>query len=218
MLHYIRHRLLIGLTISSMIFTSDLVIGQNVQANGNTGWNRIECSQVDGLQPVIDFILDHNAINFYPPRNGWEIDIALASQTNFPARTWLKVTNYVGSKLELWQTNGVQIISTNATILGAFHLPKQTKVSEILSHSFSPRNQRAYQWWLVGHPANEWSSDYTANFMLESAFDISLTNDYVLQITPLIYKVETNGVTAHLVEFPPIKVKLMANGNVQKLK
>lgn len=216
MLHYIRYRLLISITICLMILTSDWVVGQNIQVND--GEYIIEGSQVDGLQPVVNLFLSHNDINFYPPRNGWEIDIRFTSQTNFPAHTWLKVTNYVGSKLELWQTNSVQIISTNADVLGAFHLPRQTKVSEIMRHSFISPNKRAYRWWLVGRPAYEGASDYTANFMLESAFDISLTNDYLLQITPLIYRVETNEVTARLVEFPPIRVKLMANGNVQRIE
>jgi len=57
----------------------------------------------------------------------------------------------------------------------------------------------------------------SANFSLQSAFDVSFTNDVVLQITPLIYKVETNEVTAHLIEFLPIKMKLLSNGEVQKL-
>jgi len=55
-----------------------------------------------------------------------------------------------------------------------------------------------------------------AYFCLQDVFHISVTNDLVLEVTPLIYKVETNRVTAHLVEFAPIRIKLTADGKVQK--
>ena len=54
-------------------------------------------------------------------------------------------------------------------------------------------------------------------FNLRSAFDQPFTNDVVLEITPLLYRVDTNGTTAHLVEFPPVTVELKADGGASRL-
>jgi hypothetical protein len=148
---------------------------------------------------------------------GWEFFLGFLAQTNFSSHRWLDITNRVGSKLELWQTNGASIVSKKPDVLDAFHLPKQTTVSEVMRHSSIPRAQRAYQWWLVGRPVNVGTTYESLSFKLQSVFDVTLTNDYLLQVTPLLYKVETNETTAHLIEYPPIKIKLMANGDVQKL-
>jgi hypothetical protein len=201
MLH-IRPLLLAGLATVLTICSSGLLAAQNDYSTKD-----VVGSETNRLLSTFEFI---------PSDKGWEIDMALEAQTNFSEYTWLKITNYVGSKLKLWQTNGVQVLSTNRDVLGAFHLPEQTTASEILN--FHPRSGRVYQWWLVGRPVPKGTYSYLANIKLESAFDISPTNDYVLQITPLIYKVETNETTAHLIEFPPVKIKLMANGGVQRVE
>jgi hypothetical protein len=202
--------LLVGTSASRILVANAQLPKQNAQSSDKeyTTMREVKGNATNGLQPCIDF----NASS-----NGWDIDISMLARADFSERTWLKVTNHVGSKLELWQTNSAPVFSTNADIWAAFHLPEQTTASEIIRHSFIRPDRRAYQWWRAGRPVSEGELDYTANFKLETAFDIFPTNDYVLQITPLIYKVETNEVTAHLVEFPPIKIKLMANGNVQKI-
>jgi hypothetical protein len=146
----------------------------------------------------------------------WYFELGFLAQTNFSGTTWLKITNTTGSKLELWRTNGIQISSTNPDVLAAMHLPEQAAVSEI--SNFHPRQGRVYQWWTVGRPIRAGMQYASASFDLQRAFDISLTNDMVLQVTPLIYKVETNEVKANLVEFPPIKVKLKSNGHVQQIE
>lgn len=116
--------------------------------------------------------------------------------------------------MELWRTNGVAVVSTNRDVLSAFHLPKQTTVAEIISHSVYPRNKRGYQWWSIGSPVKAGRGGEATLFTLESAFPILMTNDYILKISPLLYKVDTNTVNALLVEFPAITVKLMSSGQV----
>lgn len=116
--------------------------------------------------------------------------------------------------MELWRTNGVAVVSTNRDVLSAFHIPKQTTVSEIISHSVYPRNKRGYQWWSIGSPVKAGRGGEATFFTLESAFPILMTNDYILKISPLLYKVDTNTVNAQLVEFPAIKVKLMSSGQI----
>jgi hypothetical protein len=141
----------------------------------------------------------------------WGIEIGFLAQTNFPHHTWLNTTNRFGSKLQLWLTNEVEVPSKDAAVLAAFHVPPQTTVSNILrSVRYSVRGMQ----WLSGE-AHRLSA--TADFGLRSAFNLPLTNDMVLQITPLIYRVDTN-LSARLVEFAPIKMRLMANGNVQEIR
>ncbi len=75
-----------------------------------------------------------------------------------------------------------------------------------------PSNTRGMQW-LWTEPG---ALSGAGIIYLQSVFNTSFSNDVVLQVTPMLYKVETNDVTAHLVEFPPIKVRLMSNGDVRK--
>lgn len=149
--------------------------------------------------------------------NNWSVGIDLYARTNFGKNTWLKISNRVGSKLQFWSTNGVEIPLTNSNVLAAKNLPSQTTVSDIM-RGVHPTHIRGLQWWpVVGRGVATGEFYQMAGFSLQSDCGISFTNDVVLEISPLIYKVETNGAKAHLVEFPPIKMKLMANGNVQKL-
>jgi hypothetical protein len=77
---------------------------------------------------------------------------------------------------------------------------------------------RGYQWWGVGSPVAAGEGAETARFNIEDMFKVSPTNDYILKISPLLYRVGTNGIDARLVEFPPTKVFLKANGQVEKLE
>lgn len=162
----------------------------------------------NGLRPVV-FI-------GYSPK-GWDLAISLLPLENFPERTWLAITNHVRSKVELWRTNGVQVLSTNADVVNAFRLPKRTAVSEVFVNSGYPRHMRGLQWLSAGGPISAgklapYSTDW---WRPKSAFNMSPTNDYVLKISPLIYRADTNGVTARLVEFEPMAIKLMTGGRVQ---
>ena len=161
----------------------------------------------NGLQPAI--ILGYSA--------GWDVCINLLAQEDFPGHMWLAISNRVGSRVELWRTNGTQVLSKDADVLNAFHLPKHTTVSEIVQ-GVHPRNKRGMQWWRLARPTRaQTSAQYRTVWTLQSAFEMSPTNDYVLKISPLIYKVETNEVTAHLVEFPHIAIKLMTDGRAQRI-
>jgi len=210
MLRFIYCLILLGsMTLRNNSKAEDLVTNHDTPfLDARNGWQHILSTTITNeLQP--DIILGYSGA-------GWDVEINLIAQADIPDHTWLAISNRVGSRLELWQTNGVPVISRNASALAAFHLPKLTTVSEARRGVY--RERRGGQWLGGRNPVHEGTSlAYTAVWDLQSVFDISLTNDYVLQITPLIYRVETNEMTAHLVEFPPVKVKLMANGNVQRL-
>jgi hypothetical protein len=179
----------------------------NIHSSGGSGIPEVWGEATNGLQP--DILVEKLGTD-------WQIDIELYARTNFAKNTWHKITNRFGSKLQLWLTNGMELQSTNPSVLAAMNLPEITTVSNIM-HGVRPLHTRGLQWWPVaGRGVVDGESYPTTGFNLKSAFDISPTNDYVLQITPLLYEVETNEVTAHLVEFPPIKMKLMSNGDVRK--
>jgi hypothetical protein len=204
MIRYLIIPLLLGCGI---LFAKDSITNTGPILDTKTDFQDIWGEETNGLQPYVSPSIS---------RDDWTVEVGFLAQADFSGHTWLKITNHISSKLELWQTNGVKVISKNPDVLTAFHLQKQTPASEILN--FHPRQGRVYQWWLVGRPVDVGTRYGAADFSLQSAFDVSFTNDYVLQITPLLYKVDTNEVNATLVEFPPIKIKLMADGHVQKLE
>ena len=163
-------------------------------------------ASTNGLEPV--FWIQKSGTNLAD----WFIEVDLVAHANFAPHTWLKVLDRTSSRLELWTTDDVQVKATAAATVS---VPGQTTVSNIMAAVY--RRYRGSQWWPGGMsptPAGEYF--HLSGFDLRSVFDIPFTNDMVLQITPMIYKVDTNQVSARLVEFPPTKLKLLANGDVQK--
>jgi len=162
----------------------------------------------NGLQPVLQIErLDKD----------WSIQIDYITQTNVPWRTWLMITNEVGSKLNLCQNNGVEVSLMDSSARAARSLALQTTVSKVLQGV--ERRRRAYQWWEGVQSVTKPGKIFLATgFQLKAAYGISFTNDFVFSVSPLMYKVETNMETAHLVEFPAIRVKLKADGTVEKLE
>jgi hypothetical protein len=156
----------------------------------------------NGLEPHL--LIEKNG-------NDWSVEIDFLAQTNFPKNTWLKITNRIGSKLQCWLTSGVELPSTNPSVVAATQLPPQTTVLDIMN-SVRPSHTRGLQW-LFTRPGS--LSGVTA-FNLHDVFGFSLTNDLVLQVSPLLYRVGTNGVTAYLVEFPPIRIRFASTGDVRK--
>jgi hypothetical protein len=147
----------------------------------------------------------------------WTIELDFISQTNFSQYAWLKTTNRVGAKLTLW-IDGLETHSTNADALNALRLPSETTVSKIMN-GVRLSSRRGLQWWRTkfdgSHPGESYPS---TSFSLGSVFNFSPTNEIVIQIAPLIYKVEADEVAARLVEFPPTKIKLLPDGDVQKIE
>ena len=143
----------------------------------------------------------------------WNIEINYIAQTNFSKHAWLKPLGRTESILQLWTTNNVEIPPVNTNVLAAMQFPEQTSVSSII-RSVRPSDRRGLQW-LWTEPG---MLSGAAGFSLIPSFGRVFTNDVVLQITPLIYKVESNEVKADLVKFHPVRVGLMANGNVQEVE
>jgi len=145
----------------------------------------------------------------------WRIGIDLIAQTNFAGHTWLKILDPTCAKLRLSLTNGISLRPTGTN--GLTSPPARIRASDILNGIY--RRYRSRQWWPSGiHSAASGEQDFLSGFKLRSVFDYSFTNDVVLEISPLIYKVDTNGVTANLIEFPVTKLKLKSDGKIEEIK
>ena len=154
----------------------------------------------NGLQP--DIYLSRSP-------SGWEMQIQFLADSPPPPRTWLKPTNIVGSEVALSLTNGTPIPTRSPDALAAYHLPVQTKVQEVLRGV--PRSRRAMQWLPQG-PSGTMATG--TSFGLLQTFDVPPDKDLLLSISPLLYKVGTNELSAQLVRFPIIRLKLTSDGEV----
>jgi hypothetical protein len=150
--------------------------------------------------------------NLYSIRNSndWEIVLQFTPVTSFKRYAWLQTANPFGAQIQLCFTNGVPCNPKDSMVRQAFDLPFYTTVSNAL-HGV-PWEVRTGQWPLGN------TTFQTAAFSLKAAFDISFTNDVILQVTPLMYKENTNNQMAWLVNFPPIRVELKTDGTIEKLE
>ncbi|HEU5124397.1 MAG TPA: hypothetical protein VFW05_10070 [Verrucomicrobiae bacterium] len=165
----------------------------------------IQAAATNALSPVI---------SFSRLSEDWTCEIDFMAQTNIPERTWMVITNRVGAELHLWSIRGEELEITDPDAAAVLRIENESTVTKLIHGSFRPRNQRGMQWLHteVGNPMA------ATVFRLRRVFGISFTNDYVLQITPLLYRVETNGVDAHLVKFPTVKLKLRSDGIIEKFE
>lgn len=81
-----------------------------------------------------------------------------------------------------------------------------------MSHGH-PWKSRGYQWFHVKQNVLSPSAD----FGLRSLFDVPRTNDIVIEITPLLYRVDDKVQKARLVEFAPIKLRLLPDRDIERL-
>jgi hypothetical protein len=196
----------------------------------NSGAKKAEASSTiwgnstSGLQPFVNCeFYTESGWNYsqgggHYTQSGWNICVGFNAQLDFPSRTWLKVTNQVWAKLKLFYTNGTELISKSSDLRNAFYIPIRTTVEEIRFHTSYGKNRRAYQWLNVGDAVTAGYMESTGDFDLGLAFNMPTTNDYLLKVSPLIYKVETNLVDVHLIEFPEIRILLKSNGSGEQVK
>ncbi len=144
----------------------------------------------------------------------WVFDLEYQAMTNFSKRAWLRITNHVGSRLELRTEDGSQVQSGNADVTNAFDLPSEAAVKDILEGvAWRARTGQWLRTSVNGSSPGELAN--AAHFTLSSAYNVSATNTLVLTITPLLYKVDAEQELAHLTEFPPIKMRLLTNGSIE---
>jgi hypothetical protein len=159
----------------------------------------------NGLQPYVD--ADKEGTE-------WHVEIDFYARTNFPKNAWLKTTNRLGSTLVLVLPDGTEINSTNPFAAGVDQFPSQTTVSNIWQKV--PHFERIHLWLPLSlDAAVPGDSGAAANFALWGAFPFPITNDVVLKVTPLLYRIDSDIQTAHLVTFPTISMSLLTNGTVK---
>lgn len=152
-------------------------------------------------------------------QNGAQVTIAIdfLAHRDFDKYAWLKIPNHVGATLDLRRTNGEAISLKNREAITARDLPKDTTVSNIMER-VRPSSWAGMQWWktgIRGTVAGE--TQGAATFVLNDEFNLNPTDDCVLTVAPLMYRVNTNLVTARLVEFPPIQIRISTNGVIEKI-
>lgn len=191
----------------SAIAQEQVIPGVKLQANDLVG------NPAEGLKPWFTFIRS---------RRDWDIGIMFLAQTNFSQNSWLLISNRVGARLRLWLTNGTELPVKTQDAIDAFHLPITTTASNMETHYWGHRPAQWLMFW--GPKAGDWQQG--ASSRLRDTFGVPITNDVVLQITPLIYKVDLDPKilhvnrsenNVHLVTFPAIKMKLLSNGDVQRI-
>jgi len=156
---------------------------------------KIEGVEAGGLEPCV-------YLYKVPASYGWEVDVAVCAKVEALHSQFFKVPNHVGSKVQIWSANGSEVLSNDRDLIASAHLPKET------GH--------------IGNLEALYLSDglmtSIAAFGLQDLFNIVLSNNCVLQITPLVYELDTNSNIAHMVDFQPILIRLHTDGTVEKLK
>jgi len=145
----------------------------------------------------------------------WNLNLDFLFQTNFPRHAWLRTTNRVGALLHLWPASGTELPVRSRDALDALNLPRETTVSDVM-RGVHPASWRGNQWLQTGFdesPAGEVAG--LGGYSLASVFGTTITNQALLSLTPLAYRVAPDGKAARLVQFPEIRVRLLPDGNVQ---
>jgi hypothetical protein len=160
--------------------------------------------ELEGLRPEVILTKVHAK---------WHMDLGFEALKDFGLRTWLEISNGSGAKLVFWSTNDAAAVPLlDAETIAAERLPLETTVSEAMRGV--QRSRRAMQWLRTF----EGEFTPTASFNLDSALGKPLTNDLLVEITPLLYRVSADEQKARLVSFPPFKFELKVNGEVVDLR
>jgi len=151
-------------------------------------------------------------------RDDWSVEIRFTPTTNFAQDTWLLPTSPFNAKLVLWGSNGKEFPLRDRA-RRAMELADKTTVSNSWRNIDLSRRGAKNVLGIAGLYFQ------VSDFGLRSAFDFPLNQDVVLQIAPVMYRplpnqehIEFTRQIVQLVEFPPIRVKLESNGNVEQLK
>lgn len=159
----------------------------------------------DGLLPVI--LTDIPVTNVC-------VTINFRVMSNVIGTGWLMVTNQAGAKVKLWASNGVEVALKDPNSLAVWNLPVETTVSNVMSGV--DRSRRVQLWW--ASPSPTLGHTYAGySFLLESLFGIAITNDVIMELTPLMYKANASNNIVRLIEFPAIHVKVKPNGDLEKV-
>lgn len=170
-------------------------------------FNEILGPPADGLRPSITF----TRLN-----DQWIIQTTFIALEALRPNSWLKTTNRVGAKLKLTSNDGRTIPLVDSSAAAAWNLPVQANVSDIMAGV--KRGQRVLLWWPASSRTTAAGKKFPAAVFDLSCFESAITNDVKLEMTPLMYKVEANHKTAHLVDFPPVRVELKTNGSLTQLE
>ena len=193
------------LRICNFVLAGSMIVGSPALADGV---QEVFGESTNGLQPLV-------LITRLPEKHDWILGMNFFARTNIPPHAWLTISNRVSSRLAIKLPSGKELQPKNPDARGALHLPAQTTVGDVMRGYWGGVRIRGAMW-LMNDGANSGeTSGQTTTFSLREAFEIPFDMDVTLDLTPLLYKVETNMETVHLVEFPPIRIQLLANGGIR---
>ena len=132
--------------------------------------------------------------------------------------------NDVGAKIRIWQTNGVEVLVKDSSALAARSLPVQTTVETVMQGVV--RKRRVELW--LAPPTLIAGRNYGGySFMLERIVGRPITNDYIIELRPLMYHVNSSNEKpltvssdqdVRLIEFPTIRFKVTPNGAMETVQ
>jgi hypothetical protein len=142
----------------------------------------------------------------------WHISIDFLFETNFPQHSWLRSTNRQGARIELSRAEAPpDIIATTP----ASQFPQTTTVAEVM-RQVVPQSVRGLQWLQSGFVESRVGDlAFSASFGLGKSLNLQITNDVVVRLIPVAYRVDPDMQRARLVEFPAITLKLQKDGRVE---
>lgn len=164
----------------------------------------------NGLTPLLHLEFDHK---------DWYLQISYVVRKSFSRFEWLKPTNRMGSKLILWTTNRTIVPLKDHSAIAAWSLPSTTTVSNMM-RGVVPRSSRGLLWWQADFnnlDPEMGTMAVATTFSLSNIYHMSFTNDFILCVGPMMYKVDTNTQSASLIQFPAMHFRLNANGTVERL-
>jgi hypothetical protein len=158
----------------------------------------------------------------------WDVCVYFTSTRPVSNDWWLCVTNKIGCQLHLWESDGSELHSKKSYVSAAFHLAKQATMSSLFEYL---RHQRSGPMLMEHLRIDPDGVSQAYEFQLGDLFPMQFDHEYLLQVTPMLYKartnvlqvksvndVVTNRTLADLVEYPPLILKLLTNGNVVSLE
>jgi hypothetical protein len=177
---------------------------------------RIEGNAKDNVRPSL--LLDKGT--------NWNVFVYFAGPVQ--DEWWLGVvSNRIGCQLRLWETNGVEVHPSNSEVAAASQVAAHPIVASLLDSIRNHRGSDLGMWRRLLILPDAVIEVY--RYSLGDLFPIASDREYTLEVAPMLYRVNidkeklksndihTDRLTADLVKFPPLYLKLLTNGTVVSL-
>lgn len=200
-----------ALLIWALVFGAVLIPSPYVKGGPLQGY--LSGKATDGVYPSLLFDRDTN----------WNAYVYFTGSAQ--EQWWLGVvSNSIGCRLRLWETNGMEVGPKSPEVGAARKLAPHANVAYLLDAIRHPHGSGLGMLPYLMILPDAVMQVYT--FHLGTLFPVDPSREYILEVAPMLYKVNiANGkrpalpsqealLTAGLVHFSPIYIKLLTNGTV----